>query len=158
MHIRIFFITQVFNELESPAEVSLLNELRLSVLKERRVFIHSIVNHTVMNSRHYHDDQFGNLTLFVSRKLGDYEEVVQEAVRGGVSLPPDPHISTPLPARWNFLQAVFFASTVLTTIGTYIGPLLYLTTIVYLFLLLFMSAFGRPLSRLLFVIDPTTSG
>ena len=97
----------------------MLYELRLSVLKERRVLIHSIVNYTIVNSKHYHDDHIGNLTSFVSRKLGDYEEVAQEAVRGGVSLPLDPHISTPLPARWNFLQAVFFASTVLTTIGTY---------------------------------------
>lgn len=97
----------------------MLHELRLSVQKERRVLIHTIVNYTILNSKHDHDDHFGNLTSFVSRKLGDYEEVVQEAVRGGVSLPLDPHISTPLPARWNFLQAVFFASTVLTTIGTY---------------------------------------
>lgn len=82
------------------------------------MLIQAIVNQTINNSKHYHDDEFGNLTSFVSRKLGDYEEVVQEAVRGGVTLPVDPHT---LRARWNFLQAVFFATTVLTTIGTYIG-------------------------------------
>lgn len=99
----------------------MLSDLRLSVLKERRVLIQTIVNHTIINSKHYHDEQFGNLTSFLSRKLGDYEEVVQQAVRGGVSLPLDPHIPPALQGRWNFLQAVFFASTVLTTIGTYIG-------------------------------------
>jgi hypothetical protein len=87
---------------------------------EREVLIQTIVNHTVINSNHYNDDQFGNLTSFVSRKLGDYEQVVQEAVRGGVSLPLDPKASELL-TRWSLLQAVFFASTVITTIGTYIG-------------------------------------
>jgi hypothetical protein len=115
----ILFATQVFNELESPAEVKLLKELQISVVNERRFLIHSIVNHTIVTSEHDHGDRFRNLTSFVSHKLGDYEEVVQEAVRGGVSLPLDPHNPVPLPARWNFLQAVFFASTVLTTIGTY---------------------------------------
>jgi hypothetical protein len=123
------FVTQVFRELESPAEESLLHELRSSVLKERRVLIQTIVNHTIINSKHYHDDQFGNLTSFVSRKLGDYEEVVQEAVRGGVSLPLDPLMS-PEGSRWNLLQAVFFASTVITTIGTHIGSQLFLTAII----------------------------
>ncbi|XP_023720280.1 potassium channel subfamily K member 1 [Cryptotermes secundus] len=106
----------VFNELESPAEVSLLQELQTSVLKERRFLIHTIVNHTI-NSGHDHSEQFHNLTSFVSHKLGEYEEVVQEAVRGGVTLPLNPNTPVPMPARWNFLQAVFFASTVLTTIG-----------------------------------------
>ena len=100
----------------------MLLELRSSVLKERLVLIQTIVNHTIINSKHYHDGQEGNLTSFVDRKLGDYEEVVQEAVRGGVSLPIKPH--TPR-ARWNFLQAVFFATTVLTTIGTYIIIFIY---------------------------------
>jgi len=115
------------------------------------VLIQTIVNHTIINSKHYHDDQFGNLTSFVSRKLGDYEEVVQEAVRGGVSLPLDRYNSTAPAGRWNFLQAVFFASTVLTTIGTYIGSQLFLTAIVYHFPLLFQNVFGRPLNRLWFM-------
>jgi hypothetical protein len=111
------FATQVFNELESPAEVALLKELQTSVLKERRFLILTIVNHTITNSEYSHSEDFHNLTSFVSHKLGEYEEVVQVAVRGGVSLPLNPNNPTPVPARWNFLQAVFFASTVLTTIG-----------------------------------------
>jgi hypothetical protein len=113
------FVAQVFNELESPAEVSLLKELQTNVLKERRVLIHTIVNHTITISEYSHTADFHNLTSFVSHKLGEYEEVVQEAVRGGVSLPLNPQNPAPVPARWNFLQAVFFASTVLTTIGKY---------------------------------------
>lgn len=98
----------------------MLKELRLSVLNERQVLIQTIVNNTINNSKQYHDDEFDNLTTFVSEILGEYEEVVQKAVKGGVSLPPDPLMS-PDGTRWNLLQAVFFASTVLTTIGTYIG-------------------------------------
>jgi len=111
------------------------------------VLIQTIVNHTIINSKHYHEDQSGNLTSFVSHTLGVYEEVVQEAVRGGVSLPIDPHR---LSSRWSFLQAVFFATTVLTTIGTYIASQLFLTAVVYHFPLLFQRAFGRPLNRLQF--------
>jgi Polyphosphate kinase len=115
------FITQVFNELESPAEKSLLRELTVSVQNERELLIQTIVTHTLNNSKLYPDEQFANLNLFISLKLGEYEEVVQEAVRGGVSLPLGTHNSTEESTKWNFLKAVFFASTVLTTIGTYIG-------------------------------------
>ncbi|KDR14501.1 hypothetical protein L798_10198, partial [Zootermopsis nevadensis] len=111
------FVNQVFNELESPAEVSLLKDLQISVLKERQFLIHTILNHTILNSEYDHSDRLRNLTSLVSHKLSDYEKVVQEAVRGGVSLPQDPNNPAPQPTRWNFLQAVFFASTVLTTIG-----------------------------------------
>jgi hypothetical protein len=113
------FVTQVFNELEAPAEMSLLNDLQSSVLKERQFLIHTIVNQSVINSEYDHGDRLRNLTSFVSHKLGDYEKVVQEAVRGGVSLPLDPVNPAPQASRWNFVQAVFFASTVLTTIGMY---------------------------------------
>ncbi|KAJ4450128.1 hypothetical protein ANN_01535 [Periplaneta americana] len=106
---------QVFNELESPPEVARLQELQTSVLKERHHLIHMIVNSSIISN--LESERMRNFSSFVSHKLGDYEEIVQEAVRGGVSLPLDPHNPPPLPARWNLLQAVFFASTVLTTIG-----------------------------------------
>jgi len=65
-------------------------------------------------------------------KLRAYEEAIQEAAdagllisyvkdtvddRGGLDLPPV------VTERWSILQAVFFASTVLTTIGNPIDPI-----------------------------------
>lgn len=62
----------------------------------------------------------------VSVKLRDYEEVVQEAAEAGllISFVTDiinqddySELKPVVTERWNVLQAVFFASTVLTTIG-----------------------------------------
>lgn len=62
-------------------------------------------------------------------KLRVYEEAVQEAAEAGLligfvadTIDKDGNDESDLPPveteRWNVLQAVFFASTVLTTIGT----------------------------------------
>lgn len=60
-------------------------------------------------------------------KLRAYEEAVQDAAEAGLlvsfvtDMDQDAHIESDLPPiiteRWSVLQAVFFASTVLTTIG-----------------------------------------
>lgn len=61
-------------------------------------------------------------------KLRAYEEAVQDAAEAGLlvsfvtdTMDQDAHIESDLPPiiteRWSVLQAVFFASTVLTTIG-----------------------------------------
>lgn len=61
-------------------------------------------------------------------KLRDYEEAMQEAAEAGILISfvtditdRDDHSKSELPPivteRWSILQAVFFASTVLTTIG-----------------------------------------
>lgn len=64
----------------------------------------------------------------VSVKLRAYEEAVQEAAEAGLlvsfvtdAIDQDVHVESDLSPivteRWSVLQAVFFASTVLTTIG-----------------------------------------
>ncbi|XP_066581958.1 TWiK family of potassium channels protein 7-like [Prorops nasuta] len=108
----------VFRHIELPAELSKLEGLRNTIRIQRSHFIQSISNNTDVS----------NLETLVSVELRNYEESVQEAAqagllvtligeltdlenRGAKSLPA---IST---ERWSVLQAVFFASTVLTTIG-----------------------------------------
>lgn len=68
----------------------------------------------------------------VSVELRDYEEAVQEAAEAGllvsfvadIIVQNDRAESTDLPPvvteRWSVLQAIFFASTVLTTIGQFL--------------------------------------
>ncbi|XP_012279669.1 TWiK family of potassium channels protein 7 [Orussus abietinus] len=109
----------VFRELELPAELARLGRLRSTVQHQRRHLVGAITNNTDVS----------NLATLVSMKLQDYEAAVQEAAQAGLlvslageiadwkyqdeSIEP-PEITT---ERWNILHAVFFASTVLTTIG-----------------------------------------
>ncbi len=53
-----------------------------------------------------------NLVHRVDSALLDYETVVARAVRGGVNV--TTHGST---YKWTYVQSVFFASTIVTTVG-----------------------------------------
>ncbi|XP_063234593.1 TWiK family of potassium channels protein 7 [Bacillus rossius redtenbacheri] len=97
----------IFRELERPAEVARLAALRGNVARQRHRMIASVVNNTDVS----------NLATLVSVELATYERALQEAVRGGVSVPVEAGQAAAAGARWSFVQAVFFASTVLTTIG-----------------------------------------
>ena len=48
----------------------------------------------------------------VEELLGEYEEVVSEAVGAGISL-----VDQTFTESWDFVQSVFFTTTILTTIG-----------------------------------------
>ena len=48
----------------------------------------------------------------VDELLGEYEEVVSEAVGAGISL-----VDQSFTESWDFVQSVFFTTTILTTIG-----------------------------------------
>ncbi|XP_032686686.1 TWiK family of potassium channels protein 7 [Odontomachus brunneus] len=108
----------VFRQIELPAELGRLERLRAKLRTQRYRFVESVCNNT----------DVANLRTLVSVNLRDYEDAVQEAAEAGLligfvadtidhqdradsNLPP---IAT---ERWSVLQAVFFASTVLTTIG-----------------------------------------
>lgn len=53
-----------------------------------------------------------NLDIFISSELENYEKFLQGACKEGIPLFPNEQI-----AKWTTLKAVFFSSTVLTTIG-----------------------------------------
>ncbi|XP_055615361.1 TWiK family of potassium channels protein 7 [Toxorhynchites rutilus septentrionalis] len=96
----------IFRELELPAEVARIKDLRETLIKQREQFIYSITNNTDLT----------NLDILLSLELEKYEKVVQDAAQGGLSI--DVENNFPVGSeKWSILQAVFFASTVLTTIG-----------------------------------------
>ncbi|XP_076686833.1 uncharacterized protein LOC143378763 isoform X6 [Andrena cerasifolii] len=124
----------VFRHIELPAELARLEHLRANLRSHRHLFVHSVSNNTDVS----------NLRTLVSVKLRAYEEAVQEAAQGGLlvsfvtdTIGQEDRGATDLPPiiteRWSVLQAVFFASTVLTTIGA-------LAAIVFLFLYLACGA------------------
>ncbi|XP_043490077.1 TWiK family of potassium channels protein 7-like [Polistes fuscatus] len=108
----------VFRQIELPAELARLERLRVKLRTQRYRFLDMISNNTDVS----------NLRTLVSVKLREYEEAIQETAQAGMlvsfvtetieqsdqGLTELPPISTD---RWSILQAVFFASTVLTTIG-----------------------------------------
>ncbi|XP_046146100.1 TWiK family of potassium channels protein 7-like [Osmia bicornis bicornis] len=108
----------VFRHIELPAELARLESLRANLRIHRHSFVNSISNNTDVS----------NLRTLVSVKLRVYEEAVQEAAQGGLlisfvtdTIDQADRNTSELPPivteRWSILQAVFFASTVLTTIG-----------------------------------------
>lgn len=108
----------VFRQIELPAELGRLERLRAKLRTQRYRFVESISNNT---------DVF-NLRTLVSVKLRAYEEAVQEAAEAGLlisfvtdTMNQDAYAESDLAPivteRWNVFQAIFFASTVLTTIG-----------------------------------------
>lgn len=109
---------QVFRQIELPAELARLENLRVRLRTSRHSFVDSVSNNTDVS----------NLQTLVSVKLRAYEEAVQEAAQGGLlisfvadTIDQEDRGTADLPPivteRWSVLQAVFFASTVLTTIG-----------------------------------------
>ncbi|KAJ6640699.1 Potassium channel subfamily K member 5 [Pseudolycoriella hygida] len=99
----------IFRQLELPAELRRIEDLREIVKEQRYQFVLSITNSTEIH-------QLDNLDRFVSKELEKYEEAAQRAVEGGLRL----SVGEGFPAvfkKWSVSQAVFFSSTVLTTIG-----------------------------------------
>uniref|UniRef100_A0A182JKC3 Potassium channel domain-containing protein n=1 Tax=Anopheles atroparvus TaxID=41427 RepID=A0A182JKC3_ANOAO len=95
-----------FREFEKPAEVARTQGLRKQLIEQRQQFIHSIINNTDVD----------NLDLLLERKLEEYEQAIQDAAQGGIEI--DASHNFPVSVeKWSLLQAVFFASTVITTIG-----------------------------------------
>ncbi|XP_045479739.1 TWiK family of potassium channels protein 9-like [Harmonia axyridis] len=88
----------VFRRLEYPAELEKINVYNVTLSTSRRLLIQSILDKE-------------NFTTF-ERELQNYEEILRRAFEAGVSIRPEEQI-----AKWTILRAVFFSSTVLTTIG-----------------------------------------
>ncbi|XP_004529768.1 TWiK family of potassium channels protein 7 [Ceratitis capitata] len=96
----------VFRQLERPAELERLQYLKGVVKTHREKFITTILNNTDVL----------NLNELIAKELAKYEVAVQEAAEGGLLIEADKDFPEPY-ERWSILQAVFFSSTVLTTIG-----------------------------------------
>ncbi|XP_034484740.1 TWiK family of potassium channels protein 7 [Drosophila innubila] len=96
----------IFRHLERPAEVERLTQLKDVVKTQRERFMSTILNNTEVN----------NLNELLAFELAKYEAAVQQAAEGGLLILADKDFPEPY-ERWSILQAVFFSSTVLTTIG-----------------------------------------
>ncbi|XP_039962273.1 TWiK family of potassium channels protein 7 isoform X3 [Bactrocera neohumeralis] len=96
----------VFRQLERPAELERLQYLKGVVKTHREKFITTILNNTDVL----------NFNELIAKELAKYEVAVQEAAEGGLLIEADKDFPEPY-ERWSILQAVFFSSTVLTTIG-----------------------------------------
>lgn len=73
---------------------------------KRENFIQQIVNNSSIK----------DLDYFISKELEDYEKILQDAFKAGIPLYPRDQLTV----KWTTLKAVFFSSTVLTTIGKFI--------------------------------------
>ncbi|XP_059083027.1 TWiK family of potassium channels protein 7-like isoform X2 [Tigriopus californicus] len=93
----------IFQALEHPLEVQTLEEIQSLVLLERENFVRFIFNGS-WNSVTHRDR--------IDQRLLDYEQTVAVAANEGI----DMSLKEPV-YQWSYIQAVFFSSTILTTIG-----------------------------------------
>lgn len=86
--------------------------LRGNISSRREIFILNVINAHERNNLN---------ALHLSKLLEDYEEIAQAAVQGNLQLTnTDKNLTEAFPVqdeKWTILQAVFFASTICTTIG-----------------------------------------
>lgn len=77
-----------------------------------------------MVERIVNNTRISNLDQLVLFELKEYEKSLQDAYKGGLSSPyEDLHDLE----RWTILRAVFFSSTVITTIGKSVYVIYYIT-------------------------------
>ncbi|XP_066257311.1 potassium channel subfamily K member 6 [Euwallacea similis] len=94
----------VFRRLELPAELSRIQHYTDILSNRRHQLIETIVNNTDL--RHL------DCLITIRTELDEYELALQSSFNDGIPLRPNPEM-----AKWTTLKAVFFSSTVLTTIG-----------------------------------------
>lgn len=94
---------QIFQALEHPVEEEKLLELQSLVIMERENFVRFIFNGSWNSVVHREN---------IDLKLLDYEQTVAVAATSGIDMQTKDVIY-----QWSYIQAVFFTSTILTTIG-----------------------------------------
>ncbi|XP_023013009.1 TWiK family of potassium channels protein 7 isoform X1 [Leptinotarsa decemlineata] len=92
----------IFRRLEYPAEISRIRHFNSTVLHKRQYLINFITNNT----------KTSNLDYLISNELLEYEKLLQDSFEAGILRFPEDDLE-----KWTTLKAVFFSSTVLTTIG-----------------------------------------
>ncbi|XP_055303918.1 potassium channel subfamily K member 1 isoform X2 [Sitodiplosis mosellana] len=101
----------IFRSLEAPAEEDRTHKLHMDVMREREYLVGNITKLTTLSD-------LRNLDRAISLHLEKYESVAEDAVQGGITLSSLNNNETfPYTKKWNIVQAIFFSSTVLTTIG-----------------------------------------
>ena len=93
----------IFQALEHPVEEDKLLDLQDRVLRERHNFVHFIFNGSWNSVVHRQN---------IDTKLLDYEQTVALGATSGIDMETKDVIY-----KWSYIQAVFFTSTILTTIG-----------------------------------------
>lgn len=89
-------------------------ETRLNISISRSIFIHDII--------HANENNYLN-SSYLSEQLETYEKIVQTAVEGNIMMNntngnlSDPTAFPVQTEKWTLIQAIFFASTICTTIG-----------------------------------------
>lgn len=104
---------QVFVKLEKPALEKSEGELRTQITNARERFLNITLEAFKLS------DENRN---FLSKELEQYEGAAQQAVEGNLMLMHLSDEDIPFPSKtekWTLLQAIFFASTVCTTIGKF---------------------------------------
>merc|ERR1712062_793113 len=94
---------KIFQALEHPVEEEKLVELQNLVIMERENFVRFIFNGSWNSVVHREN---------IDLKLLDYEQTVAVAATEGIDMETKDVIY-----KWSYIQAVFFTSTILTTIG-----------------------------------------
>ena len=89
--------------IEQTAELDRMTEARAELLMKRRQFLETVLTNTSC-----HSDQETLDSLLLS-----YETAVSQASTSGLDV-----VSQEFNINWDYLQSVFFATTILTTIGT----------------------------------------
>ncbi|XP_045492601.1 TWiK family of potassium channels protein 9 [Colias croceus] len=100
----------VFRALEYPAEMAKQEYVRDRLLTERWNLIR------VVSDFNFNGTEVVSMEKLLSAQLSIYEKVLEEASGSGLALEIERNFP-PLEEKWSILQAVFFSSTVLTTIG-----------------------------------------
>ncbi|CAD7090502.1 unnamed protein product [Hermetia illucens] len=96
----------VFQRLELPNEIIRLDNMRTSLKASRDTFLRNVLNNS---------DSI-NFFPILKAELSKYEQVVQAASTEGLLIIAEENFPI-AKENWSILQAVFFASTVITTIG-----------------------------------------
>ncbi|XP_041973173.1 TWiK family of potassium channels protein 7 isoform X1 [Aricia agestis] len=100
----------VFRALEYPAEMSKQEYMRDRILTQRWNLIRVISDYNVNRTVDV------NIEKLLSDQLAAYERVLEDACGSGLAFQVERNFP-PSEEKWSILQAVFFSSTVLTTIG-----------------------------------------
>jgi len=94
---------KIFQVIEYPNELDILTTYQALLISKRELFLRSVWNES-RNNANYHEKIAGYLL--------DYEGVVEEAINNGINV-----VTQDYHVNWNYIQSVFFSTTILTTIG-----------------------------------------